>query len=194
MENFFYGEIDENLIKNNILESALRLKIPKNYQTQSILECEKILRSKISAKYVGVIVDITFPSENVINLGYGNIFSKDLYKNLKGCKKAFVFCVTLGIQVDRLLSKLSTKSVTEHFITDALSSSLCESLCDLVDNKISNGFVCRNRFSVGYGDLSILEQKNVISLTNADKYLNVKLTDNYLMIPTKTITAIKGIE
>ena len=194
MENFFYGEINENLIINNNLESALRLKTPKTYKSQLINDCEKVLRNQINAKYVGVVIDLTFPNENVINLGYGDIISKDLYKNLKGCKKAFVFCVTLGLQVDILLKKLVAKSVTEHFVTDALASSLCESLCDLVDKEISKGITCRNRFSVGYGDLSLFEQKNIIKLTSADKYLNIKLTDDYLMLPTKTITAIKGIE
>ena len=49
------------------------------------------------------------------------------------------------------------------------------------------------RYSPGYGDLSLSVQKDVLNILNADKILGIKLGENLLMIPKKSITAIQGV-
>ena len=95
---------------------------------------------------------------------------------------------------DKLLKKYSIKSTYEHFVLDALSSAMCESLCDIVSNKLCENKKTRPRFSVGYGDLSLEYQKQILDMLDAKKYLNLTLLQSFLMVPTKSITAIIGIE
>ncbi len=193
MNNFFYGEIDANDILLDNKELSLRLMTKRNILPDNIQEYENILKANINAKYSAKIVDIVCENDSVKIYGV-TINSSSLYKNLKGSNKAVVLCVTLGHLVDKTLNKFSLKSTYEHFLVDAIYSSLCESLCNLVDKKLTKNYKTKNRFSVGYGDCSIEYQRLILDLLNAEKYLNVKLSDSFLMTPTKTITAIIGIE
>jgi len=129
--------------------------------------------------------EITFP--------FANFHSKDLSKNLSGCREAFVFAVTLGHGVERLLSKMSRLSSADFFIYDAACSALAESVCDIAENIIKGDIFCKPRFSPGYGDLPLSVQKDVLSVLNAEKLLGITLTDTNLMIPQKSITAFIGI-
>lgn len=193
MNNFFYGEIDANdiLLDNN--ELSLRLMTKRQSLPDNIKEYESLLKANINAKYTAKIVTVDCKSDTVILDGV-LIKSNSLYKNLKGCNKGIVLCVTLGHLVDKTLLKYSFKSTYEHFLVDAIYSALCESLCELVDKKLTENYITKNRFSVGYGDCDIEYQKSILQIVNAEKYLSVKLSNSLLMSPTKTITAIIGIE
>ncbi len=49
------------------------------------------------------------------------------------------------------------------------------------------------RFSPGYGDLSLEIQKNLLAYLDAHRRIGIELTENYLMIPQKSVTAILGV-
>ncbi|MCR5275107.1 MAG: Vitamin B12 dependent methionine synthase activation subunit, partial [Clostridiales bacterium] len=49
-------------------------------------------------------------------------------------------------------------------------------------------------FSPGYGDLPIEVQKEFLPLLDAERRLGITLSDSYLMSPSKSVTAIIGIE
>ena len=136
---------------------------------------------------------ISLLEEDMVDLSIFKTKSNDLYKNLNGCKSAYVFAVTLGIGVDRLLAKLDVTSPSKHFITDALASALAESLCDYVDKQISENKKTKPRFSPGYGDLPIEIQTDILKSLAADKTLGISLNESYLMTPVKSITAIMGV-
>lgn len=193
MNNFFYGEIQSNDITIDKNELSLRLLSKRGEYPKNIDKLESILKQNVNAKYSAQIVNLKCEN-NIVILDGVKIESSSLYKNLNGCEKAIVLCVTLGSLVDKLLLKYSIKSTYEHFVIDALSSALCESLCDLVDKTLTKNLKTKNRFSIGYGDLSLAYQNAILKMANAEKYLNVKLSESLLMSPTKTITAIIGIE
>ena len=52
----------------------------------------------------------------------------------------------------------------------------------------------RARFSPGYGDFSIQYQKEILAVLEAGKSIGLSMTDGCMLIPTKSITAIIGIE
>ena len=191
---FFYGCIPKEDLILDINETAQRLKTSRGYTNELIEKCEKILRRELDCRYSAVRVSVSYPSQNKIDIGFGEFESCDLYKNLNGCREAFVFAVTIGHGVDRLIKKLSVTSVSEHFITDALASAFAESACDLADGIIKGEMKCRPRFSPGYGDLPLDVQPNVLALVDAGRRLNITLGKTLLMSPSKSITAIMGIE
>ncbi len=193
MNNFFYQEIDVNDIVLDKNELSRRLMSKRGIFPDNIEDFINLIKEKINAKYVGKICLIDYDNESIILDGV-KIESASLYRNLKGCNKAIVLCVTLGSLVDKTLLKYSIKSTYEHFILDAICSAYSESLCNLADQKLTKNFKTKNRFSVGYGDLKLEYQSSILKMLDAEKLLNVKLSESLLMSPTKTITAIIGIE
>ncbi len=128
-------------------------------------------------------------SDKIVSLGFGEVQSTALAKCLDGCDSAFIVAVTLGHSVDRLLRQKSVTSTTEQFVTDAVASALCEALCDKVQSLLP--LKTRRRFSPGYGDLSLKVQ---FPLLNYLDNCGIALTETGLMIPSKSVTFIAGVE
>ena len=182
----------DELILNDI-ETAARLKTRKGYTDEVIEACRKRLIETADCRFCAVKAGIRYPDENLIDMGFGEFISKDLYTNLSGAKEAYIFAVTVGISVDRLLSRLYYTSPAEHFITDALASALAEAATDRTEEMLKEGINCRRRFSPGYGDLPLELQPQVLQAVNAGRLLGITLSKALLMTPKKSITAIMGI-
>ena len=189
---YFYGEIGADKLTVNDAEIRARLQVKGDYREVMTDKCLINLQSVIRCAYSAVKVPVVF-SESSVNLGFGEIMSRNLAERLKGCDEAFVFAVTLGYGVDRLLSRLAVTSVSEHFVTDAFASALAEAACDYTEKILAEGLSCGRRFSLGYGDLPLFYQARVLAAVRADKTLGITLSDTLLMSPKKSVTAILGI-
>ena len=177
----------------NERELAARLKTNVGFENEILDKCRKKLMESLDYKCAYIRCPVGLSQENVCDFGFMTIKSKSLYKNLLGCSEAFVIAVTTGIAADRILVRLNAVSQAEHYMTDALSSAAVESFCDYACDKISAGINCANRFSPGYGDVSIEFQKPLLTRLNAQRLLGITLNQAYLMTPVKSITAIMGI-
>lgn len=175
-------------------EAAVRLKIPRSYTDETITRYENNLRRVLSPKYAYTKVAVEIKSDNICDLGFGDIESYDLVKALDGCKEAFILGVTIGIGADRLISRLALTSPAESFITDALASAAAESLCNYADNLLRGMGKKPFRYAPGYGDMPLSYQPAVLAALNADYTLGITLNSACLMTPMKSITAIMGIK
>lgn len=120
--------------------------------------------------------------------------SKDLKKHLNDCERFFLFAATLGTEADRILSRYSKTDITHAAIAQAVMASYIEEYADRVmDEFDKDGLFFKPRFSPGYGDLSITCQKTIIDITGADRKIGLTLTDSYMMVPEKSITAVLGL-
>lgn len=131
--------------------------------------------------------------DNTVDFGFMRVNSKDLAKNLKECNEAYAFAATLGIGVDRTFDRLNRVSQAEATVFSAVASSLIESFCDYVNERLIDGLSSKPRFSAGYGDFSLKHQRDILSNLEADKRLGIFLTESYMMVPVKSVTAIIGI-
>ncbi len=172
-------------------ELRARLQIPKGAEIPHLQEELSALKRAVNCQWCAQRVPILWQGES-IDLGFGPIQSKNLSKNLSGCGEAFLFAVTLGLGVDRLLMRLSAQSGARHFIADGLASALAEAACDTAEAQIKGELTCKPRFSPGYGDLPLSVQQPLLQFLRADQ-IGITLTKNTLMVPTKSITAIMGI-
>jgi hypothetical protein len=130
-----------------------------------------------------------------VDLGFCRVESRDLAKNLAGCKKAIVFAATVGICVDRLIKKYSLLSPAKALCIGAIGNERVEALCDLFCEDIASKYgKIRPRYSAGYGDLPLLMQKDIFNSLSCTKNIGVSLGDSLLMTPEKSVTAIVGIE
>lgn len=132
----------------------------------------------------------------VCDFGSFCIKSSSLSKNLAGCESAVVFVATVGIRLDRLISKYSRLSPARAVMLQAIGAERIEALCDVFCNELRDELsvdICP-RFSPGYGDVSLDAQRDIFSALDISKNLSVYLNDSSLMSPSKSVTAFVGIK
>lgn len=129
------------------------------------------------------------------DFGEIKVKSQDLAKNLKGAQKAVVFAATVGVGIDRLISKYSAISPAKAVILQAIGAERIEALCDMFceDIKDEHKTALKPRFSPGYGDFDLAYQRDIFMLLNCEKYLGLTLNESMLMSPSKSVTAIVGL-
>lgn len=198
MNGIICGTYPGEAISPDVRETAKRLGVPAYSALDDADRYVDLVRNASSCAFSAVVTDVKLGGYGMIDLGFGEFCSFGLEKILSGCGKAFVFGVTLGIGVDRLLMRYENVSSAKHFILDAAASAFCEALCDTVDSslrsELSPGLVCVPRFSPGYGDLSLAVQPGILGMICAGRTLGITLNDALLMTPRKSITAIMGIK
>lgn len=152
---------------------------------------EIVRAAKYAACYTSV--DCVY-RDGLIMLGDLPVRSKDLVKNLSNCGAAFIFAATSGAEIDRLISREMVKSSVRGLIADSLGSAAIEAFCDNLNRSLSDNIKTRPRFSPGYGDFNISFQKNLIQMLDARRKIGLSLTDSCMMTPSKSVTAVIGIE
>ncbi|MCR5824869.1 MAG: hypothetical protein K6G60_10615 [Lachnospiraceae bacterium] len=121
--------------------------------------------------------------------------SVDLKRHLAGCKKVILMAATVGAEADRERMKAAVKSPVEQLIYDAIGTEAIENVCDAFCEDMKKVYgELTSRFSPGYGDLPLEFQKTMIALLDTNRKIGLSLTDSLLMSPTKSVTAIVGIE
>lgn len=162
-----------------------------------INECLDEARGKLTYRVCYDIFDISVSSESV-DFGFVALGSEGLAKNLAGCHKALVFAATIGIEMDRLISKYSRLSPSKALCFQAIGAERIESLCnsfnyEIADEFLSKGLHSRPRFSPGYGDLSLELQRNIFAVLDCPRKIGLSLNESLLMSPSKSVTAIIGL-
>lgn len=152
------------------------------------------LRNEVQARHVlqkyRVVVDATG-----VTLESGTRFnSRDLAAHLKGCEEALLLGATLGSRVDAAIRRLALDSVAEGAAAQAVAAALIESYCDEVQARFDTGGLAqRPRFSPGYGDWDLAEQRLIFPVLNCAKLIGLTLTEGCMMAPSKSVTAVIGL-
>ncbi len=153
---------------------------------------------KIAPKAVYDRFGISLPEKGIIDMPYGRVNSMDLYNNLKGCEEVYIFAATIGAEYDRLVKRSSVRSMAVTAVINSIGAVAVEDLCDRLNEKLrlevlGEGLTLRPRYSPGYGDLTLDNQKGIFSVLSPGKNLSLTLKDNLIMAPEKSVTAIIGI-
>lgn len=151
----------------------------------------------VDAKFVYRIFEIKNQKEDELTIENVRIQSRNLSKNLKNCKEVVLLGTTLGIGVDLLMKKYAVLDMSKAVVIQACAAAVLEEYCDKIQKQIAmgldTGLYLRPRFSPGYGDFSILHQKELLQMLDAPKKIGLTLTDGYMLTPTKSVTAVMGI-
>jgi hypothetical protein len=152
--------------------------------------------AEVNAKNVFGIWDCQAGSDSV-TLGEMNIHSRSLASHLRDCNMAVLMAATLGTGADTLLRRYSALDMGKALIAQAVCTAMIERYCDIVVCEASRspgleGLYPVTRFSPGYGDFDIGWQKDMLKLLNCEKRIALTLTDGYMLIPSKSVTAIVG--
>lgn len=190
-----------NLEKLNQSEALRYMGYGKNVpdeKIQSMLDdCEKNLLSVIKPNYVYKLFDIEKEDNEVVICGTTLILKgSDICTHLNGCNKCVLFAATLSAGADMLIRRLETEDMTKAVMTDFLASAAVEQVCDHVDELVKNELGMFNqtwRFSPGYGDLPIEIQRDFLAVLDAQKRIGLNATENNILTPRKSVTAIIGL-
>jgi len=128
---------------------------------------------------------VTFQSEVVAHL-------------LEQCERVAILIVTIGNRLEEMVRHLAEDGlVLQAAVLDTIGSGVAETVADFVQDRIgevarAQGLYISHRFSPGYCDWDISQQKMVFQAMNGDT-AGVRLTEQCLMLPQKSVSGIVGI-
>ena len=162
--------------------------------TRALLEeCLAELGGRLSYKVCYRELDVKIDG-TCVDFGSFKANSAALAKNLSGCKKVIVFAATIGVEIDRLISRYARISPRKALMMQAVGTERIEALCDrfFEDLKTEYGRI-KPRFSPGYADLSLNTQRYIFSLLDCPRRIGIFLNQSLLMSPSKSVTAFVGV-
>ena len=187
------GEVFSSEISVSDAELSARIGRSVTSSDADVSRAIKDILAVSNMRFVAARVKILSPCDGVSRLECFSAQSAALSKYFEGSGETFMFMITLGAEVDRLIAKKRALSITDGFLYDAVASAIIESAADIAEKKISGEEKTKNRFSPGYADCPLALQRDFMSVLSADKYIGIKLLDSLLMVPTKSVSAFVAI-
>lgn len=165
----------------------------------TINECREEIKQVITPRFVCSYKNIKQNDEGVEVITTNLILKgKDIKDHLKNSNECVLMAVTLGNQVERQTRLYGKTNLTKALILDACATTAVEEICDIVENSVKEkanlkGMDITFRYSPGYGDLPLDIQNNFLSALDAQKKIGLTVSENNLLFPRKSVTAIIGI-
>ena len=127
----------------------------------------------------------------------GGADSASLRNHLAGCHAVYLVCTTIGAAFDALQRRTAATSPSDAFILQAIGAAAIEAWTDETELEIRRELKedesLVSRYSPGYGDYPLEAQRTLFALLDAPRTVGVSLTDNLLMVPSKSVSAIIGV-
>lgn len=128
----------------------------------------------------------------------GTVFhSKALARYVGDSTELFLFSATLGSRVDSALRRFAVRSVAEAAAGQAVAAALIETYCDgacrEIQKRLPAGKKLKWRFSPGYGDWDLAEQRPLFRALASAASIGLTLTDSCMMAPIKSVTAVIAV-
>lgn len=158
---------------------------------------ELIVRENLRPAYVYREATVELGNEGVKLPEPGLLLTgKDIKRHLSGCTRAVVMAATVSAEADKLIRRAAVTDMAESLAVDCLCSAAVEQLCNRAEDEIFSVVSAPYRtwrFSPGYGDLPIALQRELLTALNAQRRIGLTVTDSFLLVPSKSVTAIIGI-
>ena len=168
-----------------------------------ILKKIKVLKEKFTERIMPRltydIFEIASVQASSVQIADGITFnSEKLSKTVKFCDEMVVFVATIGDGLEKEVGRLMDQNrYSMAYILDAIGSVAAEGAVEKFYRMQAEAYKKQDkritlRFSPGYCDWSVTEQKKLFKLMHSNK-INVKLLDSYLMHPRKSVSGVFGI-
>jgi len=153
----------------------------------------------IDMSYSYVIKHIDLVQDSSVSIESSITFESEIIAHLlERCEKVAVFVATIGNRLEEMACRLAeNRLVLQARVLDAIGSRATKKVVHLVQDRIADeasaqGLCTSRRFSPGYCDWGIDQQKVLFQAMNGNP-AGIQLTDGCLMIPRKSISGIVGI-
>ena len=178
---------------------------PEDAVAEAVIDAAyKKLKSELQPRYtvkrfgcrIGIERNDSSPS--LVLLDNGTVFhSKALARYVGEATELFLFGATLGSRVDSALRRMALTSVAEAGAGQAVAAALIETYCDdccaELQKQLPEGKKMKWRFSPGYGDWSLEEQRILFPVLDCAHTIGLTLTESCMMAPVKSVTAVVAI-
>ena len=125
--------------------------------------------------------------------------SRLLVAFLDGCREVLLMGATAGSDILAAIQRdTAANHVTRGVVLDATASETVDAALDWImayfrqavhrENKI----LLPKRYSAGYGDFLLANQKTIFHLLQLDR-IGVEISEHCILIPEKSVTAVTGI-
>jgi hypothetical protein len=169
-------------------------------QTTEIENYMEEARSLISLKGTVLRLPICEISPTRVVLGREVVFeSRHLARFLDRCREVALLGATAGSAIMAAIADDAAGSnVTKAVVMDATASEMTDAALDWLMSYLRQSLRRENkmplprRYSAGYGDFALENQKTIYRLLQLDRF-GVALTESCLLIPEKSVTALTGI-
>ena len=184
------------------LETSYFYKIVKEYRSEQILyrsRCVNFddLNKKIQCAAKDKLWEFkSFSRTEVKRCECGKSTKIEIKEVVAESEKVLLIAATLGIYVEKLLRKTQITDMAKAVVVDAMASVAIEQFMDKIEDELKErykGLYFTNRFSPGYGDYPLEKQREVVKILNTEKKLGLSLSDSLLLNPTKSVTAVIGL-
>ena len=119
----------------------------------------------------------------------------DIAAHLLGCPQVVLLAATLGAETETLIRRAQRRDMAEALLLDACAGAALENVCDNFCADLASELAparLTGRYSPGYGDFPLSEQRRIFSLLDVTRRIGVHLTEGGLMLPQKSVTALIG--
>lgn len=170
-----------------------KTKIDDSIKT-SILEMIDLSKKLLQPNYAISLSKKNTKDDEIILENF-TINSRDIFKLLENSNQVCGIIATIGLSIDTKISLfLEQKEILPAFILDSIGSVAIEELVNNICNDIKTKYgQTTMRFSPGYGDWPIQNQKDFLKWLGADK-IGIILSPTFQMIPRKSVSAVMGIK
>ncbi len=159
-------------------------------------ECLRLVKPQ--SKYI-LLENPEFVSKTEMRV-WDEIFNLDkiVLNALKKSSHIVFFVATAGDEIESLSKKLiAEKQTLEGLIVDLTGSEIAENIAEITHRKIEAdmlnlGFNATNRYSPGYCNWPVSDQKKLFKLVLPD-IIGVSLSESSLMHPIKSVSGIIGV-
>lgn len=193
MSYIYNIKIDYNLVLARMGANKFKTRIDEKTESsikETMDNAQKLLQPKYALAYADKIL-----SQGIINTDGLIIESSDIIKLLADSAKICGFVATIGNAIDQKIELLQKTDKAKALIYDAAGSVAIEQLVIAINDEIKNSnpdFKLSRRFSVGYGDWKIENQKPFLKWLGAEK-IGITVSDSFQMTPRKSVSAIIGL-
>ena len=125
--------------------------------------------------------------------------SRNLADFLAGCQEVVLLGATAGCEImEAIAEDMIGDRVTRAVVLDAAASETVDAALDWMMAYLNQTLrregkaLKKTRYSAGYGDLALENQRAMHQLLDMSR-LGVSITDSFLLVPEKSVTALTGI-
>ncbi|MDR1375356.1 MAG: hypothetical protein LBJ45_00890 [Holosporaceae bacterium] len=189
------GELRSEVIRYLGYGNGVNITPEIDYLIQKgMLDICAIAEPRAIYRYFSLENYIDFPSRKD-SAAFSGDSEKTCGLSLRLCDGIILMGTTLGIPVDQLLNRAQIRNMAYALVLDSCATAAIESVCDDLQNRLVTAYASQNkyltnRYSPGYGNLQLSSQPQLLSLLDAERKIGVSVTQNFLLMPSKSVTAI----
>ncbi len=145
------------------------------------------------------ICDFTVATDSIVIADHITMESENLKSFLAGYGKVVIMGSTAGSKITQAAKEKIEDSPFAAVIYDAVGSEVADSVLNRLMKHLNRILtpkgkkLSRNRYSPGYGDLDLSVQRDLYLFLDMEN-IGVVITENYQLVPEKSVIAIAGVE